>query len=114
MASKIRKGDTVVVVAGKDLGKRGEVLRVNPAAGKVTVQGINRVYRHMRPSRRHPQGGRMQKEMPLDISNVMVADPKTGQPTRVGFRVLPDGTKERYAKKSGQALGVVGAAGGKS
>jgi large subunit ribosomal protein L24 len=68
----------------------------------------------MRPSRTHPQGGRVQKEMPLDISNVMVADPKTGQPTRVGFRILPDGTKERYAKKSGQSLGVVGAASSKS
>lgn len=110
MASKIKKGDTVVVVAGKDLGKRGEVLRVNPKAGKVTVQGINRVYRHMRPSRQHPQGGRVQKEMPLDVSNVMVADPKTGKPTRVGFRLLADGTKERYAKKSGQSLGIVGQA----
>jgi large subunit ribosomal protein L24 len=109
MASKILKGDTVVVVAGKDVGKSGEVLRVNPSAGKVTVQGINRVYRHMRPSRQHPQGGRVQKEMPLDISNVMVADPKTGKPTRVGFRILADGTKERFAKKSGQSLGVVGA-----
>lgn len=114
MASKIRKGDTVVVVAGKDVGKRGEVLRVDPTSGKVTVQGINRVYRHMRPSRKHPQGGRVQKEMPLDISNVMVADPKTGKPTRVGFRVLPDGIKERYAKKSGQSLGAVGAASSKS
>ena len=114
MASKIRKGDTVVVMAGKDMGKRGEVLRVNPATGKITVQGINRVYRHMRPSRQHPQGGRVQKEMPLDVSNVMVADPKTGKPTRVGFRILGDGTRERYAKKSGQSLGVVGAVSPKS
>lgn len=107
MASKIRKGDSVVVVAGKDLGKRGEVLRVDPKAGRVLVQGINRVYKHMRPSRQYPQGGRIQKEMFMDISNVMVADPQSGEPTRVGFRVLPDGTKERYAKKSGASLGVV-------
>ena len=107
MASKIRKGDQVVVMAGSDLGKRGEVLRVNPRDGKVLVQGINRVYKHMRQSRQHPQGGRIQKEMAIDISNVMVVDPKTSEPTRVGFRTLPDGTKERYAKKSGQSLGVV-------
>lgn len=107
MASKIRKGDQVVVMAGKDLGKRGEVLRVNPKDGTVLVQGINRVFKHMKPSRQHPQGGRIQKEMPLDVSNVLVVDPQTDKPTRVGFRVLPDGTKERYAKKSGQTLGVV-------
>lgn len=107
MASKIRKGDQVVVMAGKDLGKRGEVLRVNPKDGTVLVQGINRVFKHMRPSRQHPQGGRIQKEMPIDVSNVLVVDPQTDKPTRVGFRVLPDGTKERYAKKSGQTLGVV-------
>lgn len=107
MASKIRKGDTVVVMAGKNVGQRGEVLRVYPKDGKVLVQGVNRVYKHMRPSRQHPQGGRIQKEMPIDVSNVMLVDPKTSQPTRVGFRILPDGSKERYAKKSGQSLGVV-------
>jgi large subunit ribosomal protein L24 len=107
MASKIRKGDTVVVVTGKDLGKRGEVLRVDVRGGEVLVQGINRVYKHMKQSRKHPQGGRVQKEMPLAICKVMVADPKSGEPTRVGFRVLPDGAKERYAKKSGESLGAV-------
>ncbi len=107
MASKIRKGDTVEATAGKDLGKRGEVLRVYPQENKVLVQGINRVYRHMRPSRDQPQGGRIQKEVPLSIANVMVVDPKLGVPTRVGFRILADGSKERYAKKSGESLGVV-------
>lgn len=107
MASKVRKGDTVEIITGKDLGKRGEVLHVNPKAGKVLVQGVNQVFKHVRPSRQQPQGGRVQKEMPLQISNVMVVDPKTDQPTRVGFRILPDGTKERFAKKSGEALGVV-------
>ena len=108
MASKIRKGDTVVVVTGADLGRQGEVLSVDRVYGKVTVQGVNRVYKHMRPSRQQPQGGRVQKEMPLDISNVMLVDPKTGEPTRVGFRVGPDGVKQRYAKKSGESLGAVG------
>lgn len=107
MASKIRKGDTVEVIAGKDLGKRGEVLRVDPKTGKVLVQGVNRVFKHLRPSRQHPQGGRIQKEMPMDMSNVMVVDPEQDVPTRVGFRVKEDGTKERFAKKSGASLGVV-------
>ncbi len=107
MASKIRKGDTIEVIAGKDVGKRGEVLRVDPGTGKVLVQGVNQAYKHMRPSRQHPQGGRIQKEMPLQISNVMVVDPKTDEKTRVGFRTLADGTKERFAKKSGESLGVV-------
>jgi large subunit ribosomal protein L24 len=107
MASRIRKGDTVEVIAGKDLGQRGEVLRVDPRKGKVLVQGVNRAYKHMRQSRQHPQGGRIQKEMPLAISNVMVVDPKTDKPTRVGFRVLPNGAKERYAKVSGESLGAV-------
>ncbi|HUS92125.1 MAG TPA: 50S ribosomal protein L24 [Phycisphaerae bacterium] len=107
MARHIKKGDHVVVIAGDDKGKTGEVLRVDPVAGKVLVQGINRVYRHLRPSRQHPQGGRIQKEMPLHISNVLPIDPKTNQPTRVGFRLRQDGTKERFARKSGESLGTV-------
>ena len=85
MASKVVKGDMVVVIAGNDKGRTGEVLSVDAAAGKVVVQGINRVYKHLRPSRQHPQGGRIQKEMPLAISNVLPLDPKSGLPTRVGF-----------------------------
>lgn len=107
MARHVRKGDVVMVIAGADRGRTGEVLRVDPAADKVTVQGVNRVYRHMRPSRRYPQGGRIQKEMPIHISNVLPIDPKTNQPTRVGFRIAPDGSKERYARKSGASLGTV-------
>ena len=107
MAAQIRKGDMVMVIAGDDRGKTGEVLRVNAAGGKVLVQGVNRVYRHLRPSRQHPQGGRIQKEMPIHISNVQPLDPKTNQPTRVGFRVAEDGSKERIAKKSGQSLGGI-------
>ena len=107
MARHIKKGDTVIVIAGNDKGRTGEVIRMMPKSDKVLVQGVNRVYRHLRPSRAHPQGGRIQKEMPMHISNVQPVDPKTSQPTRVGFRVTEDGTKERYAKKSGQTLGIV-------
>lgn len=107
MASKVIKGDQVQVIAGNDRGKNGEVLAVDNSSGKVTVQGVNRVYRHLRPSRRYPQGGRIQKEMPIDISNVLPLDPKTNQPTRVGFRITADGAKERYARKSGESLGTI-------
>ncbi len=107
MARHIKKGDTVVVIAGNDRGKTGEVMSVDDRTGKVIVQGVNRAYRHLRPSRQHPQGGRIQREMPLDISNIQPLDPKTNQPTRVGFRIAEDGSKERYAKKSGESLGTV-------
>lgn len=107
MARHVKKGDTVIVIAGDDKGKTGEVIRVFPARDKVLVQGVNRVWKHLRRSREHPQGGRIQKEMPVDISNVLPVDPKTDQPTRVGFRVNEDGSKERIAKKSGESLGAV-------
>jgi len=107
VASKIKKGDMVQVIAGNDKGKVGEVISVDNALDKVLVQGINRVYRHLRPSRQHPQGGRIQKEMPIHVSNVLPVDPKTNMPTRVGFSVAADGSKERVAKKSGQTLGTV-------
>jgi large subunit ribosomal protein L24 len=107
MARHVRKGDMVVVIAGNDRGKVGEVLRVDPAAGKVLVQGVNRVYRHLRQSRQHPQGGRITKEVPIDLSNVLPVDPKTNQATRVGVRIGSDGGKERIARKSGQSLGTI-------
>ena len=107
MARHVKKGDTVVVVAGADKGKVGQVLRVEPRLGKVLVQGVNRVYRHLRPSRRHPQGGRIQKEMPISISNVLPVDPKTNQPSRVGFTLNSNGSKDRVALKSRTSLGVV-------
>ena len=105
----IRKDDQVEVIAGDDKGTRtnrtvAKVLRVIPARNKVVVEGVNRVYRHLKPSRRNPQGGRLSKEMPVDVSNVMLIDPATGKPTRVGVRYLPDGSKELYAKKSGTRL----------
>jgi large subunit ribosomal protein L24 len=107
MARHIKKGDLVAVVAGNDRGKVGEVLHVYAKENKVLVQGVNRVYRHLRPSRRHPQGGRIQKEMPIHMSNVMPVDRKTNQPTRVGFQVNEDGSKDRVARKSGETLGAV-------
>ena len=107
MARHVKKGHTVIVIAGDDKDRTGEVIRVFPARDKVLVQGVNRVWKHLRRSREHPQGGRLQQEMPVDISNVLPVDPKTDQPTRVGFRVNEDGSKERIAKKSGESLGAV-------
>ena len=104
----IRKDDVVEVVTGDDKGSRGKVLRVLRAKNQVVVEGINRVYRHLKPSRRNPQGGRLSKEMPVDVSNVMLIDPTSNKPTRIGVRILSDGSKERYAKKSGAALGRIG------
>ncbi len=112
MACNVRKGDKVMVLAGEDRGKTGEVLRVDTKNSKVLVQGVNRVYRHMRPSRQYPQGGRIQKEMPIHLSNVLPVDPSTNRPTRVRFQVRPDGTKERVAAKSKTSLGVVKKAAG--
>jgi len=107
MSTHIKKGDIVMVLAGDDKGKTGEVLTVYPRDSKVLIQGVNRVFRHLKPSRQHPRGGRIQKEMAINISNVLPLDPKTGKPTRVAFRINADGSKERLAKKSGQAIGTV-------
>jgi large subunit ribosomal protein L24 len=96
----IRKEDMVEVVAGDDKGTRGKVLRVLRGKGQVVVEGVNRVYRHLKPSKRNPQGGRLSKETPVDASNVMLVDPTTNKPTRVGVRYLPDGSKELFSKKS--------------
>ena len=103
----IRKDDTVVILAGDDKGKRGKVLRVLREKDKVVVQGINLVYKHLKPSRKNPQGGRLSKEMPVAVSNVALIDPQTNTPTRVGTRYLPDGTKELYAKKSGARIRIL-------
>jgi large subunit ribosomal protein L24 len=100
----LRKDDVVEVIAGDDKGTRGKVLRVLRSKNKIVVEGINRVYRHLKPSRRNPQGGRLSKEMPIDASNVLLIDPVKNAPTRVGVRYAPDGSKELYAKKSGTRL----------
>lgn len=100
----IRKDDTVEVITGDDKGTRGKVLRVLRDKNQLVVEGVNRVYRHLKPSKRNPQGGRLSKEMPVDASNVMLVDPGTGRPTRLGVRYLADGSKELYAKKSGTRI----------
>lgn len=100
----IRKDDIVEVLTGDDKGTRGKVLRVLRTKNKVVVEGVNRVYRHLKPSRRNPQGGRLSKEMPVNASNVALIDPTTNKPTRVGVRYTADGAKELYAKKSNTRL----------
>jgi len=100
----IRVNDVVEVLAGDDKGKRGKVVSIDRAKNKLVVQGINLVYRHMKPSRRNQQGGRLSKEMAIALSNVALIDPSTNKPTRVGVRYLPDGSKELYAKKSGTTI----------
>jgi len=103
----VKVDDIVIVIAGNHRGDRGKVLAVDHKTGKVVVEGVNRVYKHVRRSQRNPQGGRLSKEMPIDASNVMLVCPQTNKPTRVGYRYLADGSKERYAKRSGASLGIV-------
>lgn len=103
MAAKIRKGDNVAVIAGKDKGKTGEVIAVLPAEGRVKVRGVNLVKKHQRQTPMQ-QGGIVEIEAALDLSNVAIVDPKTNKPTRVGFRTLEDGRKVRFAKASGELI----------
>ena len=96
-----------MVIAGRDKGKTGKVLRILADRNCVVVEGVNRVWRHIKPSQRSPQGGRIQKDAPIQTSNVMPVDPSTGKPTRVKFE-MRDGKKHRVAARSGTSLGVVG------
>ncbi|WP_395686061.1 50S ribosomal protein L24 [Aestuariivirga sp.] len=100
---KIRKGDKVVVLTGKDKGRQGEVIRVIPAENRAVVRGINLVKRHQKQSAAQ-EGGIISKEMPLHVSNLALRDPKDGKPTRVGFKTLADGKKVRVAKRSGEVI----------
>jgi len=100
---KIRKGDDVIVIAGKDKGKTGSVLRVMPKENRVLVQGVNMVKRHMRPSATSP-GGIDEREASLHISNVALIDPESSKPTRVGFKILEDNRKVRVARRSGEMI----------
>lgn len=100
----VKKGDTVVVITGKDAGKKGKVLSVEPAKGRVFVEGINIVKRHTRPSKKLPQGGIVQKEAPVASSNVMLFCNRCKSPTRLGKKILADGTKTRVCKKCGEVL----------
>jgi large subunit ribosomal protein L24 len=105
---KLRKGDRVVVRAGKDKGKRGEIMRViqgeGPGNHRVVVSGVNRVKRHLKPSQQNPNGGVVEREAPIHISNVAYIDPAKNVGTRLGLSFLDDGTKVRFAKKSGEII----------
>ncbi|MGE3273483.1 MAG: 50S ribosomal protein L24 [Vicinamibacterales bacterium] len=105
LASPIRKDDQVVVRAGKDRGKQGRVLRVLPAVNRVVVEGVNIIKRHTRPNpQKNIKGGIVEREAPIHASNVMVLDPDTNEPTRIGHKTLPDGRKVRISRKSGAVV----------
>lgn len=103
MAAKIKKGDKVVVITGRDKGKSGEVLNVNPTEGRAMVRGINLVKRHTKATMQ-TEGGIISKEAAIQLSNLQIADPKDGKPSRVGFKILDDGRKVRFAKRSGDLI----------
>lgn len=103
----IRVNDQVIVIAGASKGVRGKVLKVDREKNKLIVEGAARVWKHVRRSQKNPQGGRLNVEMPIAAANVMAICPKTNEPTRLGVRYLPDGSKERYAKKSGASMGQI-------
>ena len=100
----VRKGDTVVVVAGKERGKKGKVLRVIPEKGRVVVERINMIKKHQKPTQKVRQGGIIEREGSIHLSNVMLLDPNSDKPTRVGMRELADGKKVRVARRSGEML----------
>jgi large subunit ribosomal protein L24 len=103
MAAKIKKGDKVVVLTGRDAGKAGEVVQVMPKETRAIVRGVNLVKKHQKQTASQ-EGGIISKEAPIHLSNIAVADPKDGKPTRVGFKVLEDGRKVRFAKRSGDLI----------
>ncbi len=103
MAAKIKKGDKVVVITGRDKGRSGEVIRVIPTEGRALVRGVNMVKRHTKATMQS-EGGIISKEAAIQLSNLAVADPKDGKPTRVGFKTLDDGRKVRFAKRSGDLI----------
>ena len=100
---KVKKGDTVVVLTGRDKGKTGEILKVMPTERRVLVHGVQIIKRHQRPTQTTP-GGINEFEAPLHVSNVALVDPKTSQPTRVGYKTLDDGRKVRFARRSGEVI----------
>jgi large subunit ribosomal protein L24 len=103
----IRKDDMVLVLSGDDKDQRGKVVEVDHETNKVIVEGVNKVYKHMRKSQKNPQGGRLLREAPIPVSKVMLIDPKTGQPCRTGVRYLADGSKERFNRSTGQSISVI-------
>ena len=103
MAARIRKGDTVRVLAGRDKGRSGEVVQVLPKAMRAIVRGVNVVRRHQRQTQRQ-EGGIISKEMPVHLSNLALLDPQDKKPVRVGFKIGPDGNKQRFARRSGEVI----------
>ena len=103
----IRTGDTVEVVTGADRGTKSRVIRIVRAKGKALVENVNRVYKHVRRSQKHPQGGRLSKEMPVQLSNLMYLCESCGAKTRLGARYTKEGAKERYCKKCGASAGEI-------
>ncbi len=101
--AKIRKGDRVMVLSGRDKGKSGDVLKMEPAKSRAIVQGVNMVQRHQKQTASE-EGGIKAKEAPINLSNLALLDPKDGKPTRVGFKILKDGRKVRFAKRSGEVI----------
>jgi large subunit ribosomal protein L24 len=104
---RIKVNDVVMVISGEDRGSKGKVLRVERDDNKLVVEGVNRVYKHVRRSQKNPQGGRLSKEMPISLSNVMLVCGSCGAATRTGARYLADGSKERYCKKCGAGNGII-------
>ncbi len=100
----VKKDDNVIVITGKDKGKKGRVIAAYPRENRVLVEGVNMIKRHTRPNQANPQGGIIEREAPIHASNVMHVDPKSGKPTRIGYKVLDNGKKVRIAKKSGQEI----------
>ncbi len=107
MARHIRKGDMVQVIAGDHKGQQGRVLRILPKKDRIVVEGVNMVYRHVRPSRRNPQGGRLRKEAPIHVSNILPVDPKTGRGSRVRFQTELDGSGKVISKRRVTVKGTV-------
>ncbi len=105
MAAKIKKGDKVIILAGKDKGRSGEVMKMITETNRAIVSGVNMVKRHTRPTQYDP-GGIKDMEAPMHVSNLALVDPKSGKATRVGFKILKDGKKVRFAKKSGEVVDV--------
>ena len=100
----VKKGDTVIVIAGDNLGSKGRILEIDRKTEKAIVEGVNMIKKHTKPNSKHPQGGIIEKEAPVHISNLMLVDPKTGKPTRIGRRLNAEGKLVRYSKKSGEEI----------
>jgi large subunit ribosomal protein L24 len=103
----VKKEDTVMVITGKDKGKKGRIIAAYPRQNRVLVEGVNMVKKHQKPTQQNPQGGILDQEAPIHVSNVMLLDPKSGKPTRVGYKVLENGNKVRVAKKSGEVIDLL-------